>query len=458
MRIIFVLLLVGLLPACKKVHIDREFNQLKKTTQDITGSEIIYDSKVSHQDTEANIKNSFSKGLSRQAAVKIALMNNPVLQAEFENLGISKADLIQAGLYTNPTTNNVFRFATHGETRQTNIENVLTGTISDLWQVPFRKKIFEDELEITTLRILTTILDITENTKSAYDRCIKANLQLENEKIILTYTNELRDEIYYRQLFGYTDDLDKYNIDAQLASVKATIAALEKQQKNAYIHLKKMLGITPSDRAIILTDTILTDFGIPSLAELESYALQYRPEIQIFQFKMKRYEHTVRYEKSRIWKDVTIGPAYKRDFDRPYQGWGLAANFTIPLFDTNYAQIAKAEFEFEQARKELWAETIEIQKELRTALVSFNKIKKEINQYNDIIIPSYEKGIDYAYTYAHTMQLNMVTAFQAQLNLFHAEKDLIEKYYDIHIAYNQLERAHGKIIGSTSELENNVIY
>lgn len=442
-KTVLLLALFCLIPSCKKVRIEPEFNQLKKTTKNITGSEIIYNSQHD-QILEATIKNSFTKGLSKQRAVEIALMNNPVLQSDFENLGIAKADLIQAGLYTNPQTNNVFRFSTSGVPAQTNIENALTGTVSDLWQIPLRKKIFEDELEITTLRILTTILDTVENTKSAYDACVKANLQLENEKVIFFYTNELKNEIYYRQGFGYSDDLDKYNVDAQLASVKVNIAMLEDQQKRAYIHLKKVLGITPTSQLINLTDTILIDFSIPSLKELESYAFEFRPEIQIVNYRMKRYEHTVQYEKSRIWKDVTMGPAYKQDFDRPFRGFGFAANFTIPIFDTNYAQIAKAEFEFEKARKDFRATKIDIQEQLRDSYVSIDKIKKEIESYNDVIIPSYEKGIDFAYTYAHTLQLNMLTAFQSQLNLFYAEKNLIDKYYDLHIAQNKLERAYGK--------------
>ncbi|HEX2977553.1 MAG TPA: TolC family protein [Candidatus Babeliales bacterium] len=446
MIIILLLSIILLLPACHKVSITREFNQLQKTTKDITGSEIIHDSCIKYSDSESAIKDSISYGLSRNEAVKIALMNNPSLQADFEKLGIAKADLIQAGLYTNPTTQNVFRFPTRGEPHQTNIESVMTMALSDLWQVPLRKKIFEDELEIITLRILTTILDVVENTKSAYDACVKANLLLENEKIILSFTKELRDETYYRQLFGYSNDLDKDNADAQIAIVRAALVEIIKEQKRAYLHLTKLLGITPSSKKFVLTDTILDDVQTFSLSDLESYALDYRPEIQIARLKMKRYEDTVRFEKARIWKDVNVGIGYKQDFDKPFRGWGPAINFSIPIFDTNNAQIAKAEFEFERAKKKLRSRRIRIQEELRASLVMINKEKKEISYYNAMVIPSYEKAIDYTYTYANTMQLTMITALKSQLNLYMAEQELIEKYYNLHIAYNKLERAYGKTI------------
>lgn len=447
--IILLLFFILLLPACYKVPITQEFNRLKKVTKEITDSEIIYDSYTKYPEMECTIKSSIANGLSRNEAVKTALMNNPSLQADFAKLGIAKADLIQAGLYTNPTTNNVFRFPTadHGPgTAQTNIESITTGKLSDLWQVPLRKKIYEDELEIITLRILTAILDIVEQTKSAYDACVRADLQLENEKILLEFTKELHAEIYYRQGFGYSSDLDKYTVDAQVAAAQVAMAVREKDRKNAYLHLTQLLGITPSSKEIILTDTIFDAVMVTSLCDLESYALEFRPEMLIAHYKIRRFEDTIRFEKSRIWKDVNIGIGYKQDFDKPFRGWGPAINFEIPLFDTNYAQIAKAEFEFERAKKKLRYRKIKIQEELRSAFNVVNKEKKEIAYYNTFIIPYYEKAVDYTYMYANTMQLNMLTAIESQITLYKAEQKLIDKYYNLHIACNKLERAYGKNI------------
>lgn len=43
-----------------------------------------------------------AKELSADAAVQVALLNNPRLQAEYANLGISESDLVQAGRLPNP--------------------------------------------------------------------------------------------------------------------------------------------------------------------------------------------------------------------------------------------------------------------------------------------------------------------------------------------------------------------
>ena len=44
-----------------------------------------------------------AQGLTRDRAVEIALVNNPSLQATYEELGISQADMVQAGLLRNPS-------------------------------------------------------------------------------------------------------------------------------------------------------------------------------------------------------------------------------------------------------------------------------------------------------------------------------------------------------------------
>lgn len=441
------LIFLLLIPACKKTNIANEFNSLKKTANEITNADIIYDSYKKNPEFEKQISSNLSQGLSRNDAVRTALMNNPQLQAAFDMLGIAKADLIQAGLYTNPYTTNVFRFPTKDRgpgTAQMNIENELLFKFSDLWRVPLRTRIYEDELEIVTLDILNTILDIIEQTKMAYDLCKKTELQLENAHILFDYTQEYRDEVFYRQGFGYSNELDKDNANAQLAAAQVEIIKWEKERLKAYLHLTELLGISPTIQNISLTDSILGNTKIPDIAKIEYQALEYRPEIQIARYKVKRFEDTKRFERANAWKNVDIGVAYKMDFDKPFRGWGPAVNFEIPIFDTNFAQIAKADFELEQAQKKLRYQTIKIEEEVRSAYVEVEQELQEIQQYNESIIPALEHGVDYAYAMARIMQQNMLEAVRAQLNLYHAESVLIEKYYNLHLAYNKLERAYGK--------------
>lgn len=453
-----VVLLFFLFPGCKKVKIKSNFSRLHHKTLVSTGSEIILDNKIRHdiRDIHTN-KDTTDHRLSRNEAVAIAFQNNPELQADFQNLGIAKSDLVQAGLYTNPSINSVFRFPTHNHnsgTSQTNIECVGAVRLSDLWQVPLTKRVAEDLLEIVSLRIFSTILTTAFETKIAYDQCLAAKLYVQNTKNLLATTQELRDEIYYRQLYGYTSDLDKNLIDAKVSKLESTLKQQEAALSNAYIHLKKLMGLTPSSTSIMLIDTLYENITVPELNVMEEYALANRPEIHTAFMKIRQYKDTIRLEKSKLFKFVDIGIGYKQDFEKHFSGWGPYLNFDLPIFNDNYAQVARAEFLLKQAEQELIAERIKILEELNNPYRSFKALEQEIILYKDVILPSHQKAIEYAYTYAETMQLSMVVALESKVQFYEGNSQLIDKFYHAKEELARLERALGEDIKLFNEKIN----
>src|SRR5438045_6207287 len=91
-----ILTMLFLLSGCARVKIGPEFSQLQKRTETSTASSIVLNNKLHHELHDIQfVKNNVSDGISKNEAVKIALQNNPELQADFQNLGIAKADLVQ---------------------------------------------------------------------------------------------------------------------------------------------------------------------------------------------------------------------------------------------------------------------------------------------------------------------------------------------------------------------------
>src|SRR5579871_3972251 len=100
--------LLMLIPAlclggCASFSSDGGFNTVRQIAQERLGKQI----RVNRSDADAQIiatelKPLLAKPLSADAAVQIALLNNPGLQATYAQLGIAEADLVQAGLLRNP--------------------------------------------------------------------------------------------------------------------------------------------------------------------------------------------------------------------------------------------------------------------------------------------------------------------------------------------------------------------
>src|SRR6185437_13942041 len=79
------------------------FANVQKLTCDRT-PRVIRWNQNSPQDTAITreLREMLAKPLGAEEAVQIALFNNRGLQATFEDLGIAQADLVQAGLMSNP--------------------------------------------------------------------------------------------------------------------------------------------------------------------------------------------------------------------------------------------------------------------------------------------------------------------------------------------------------------------
>jgi cobalt-zinc-cadmium efflux system outer membrane protein len=71
--------------------------------------------------TLAFIEGAVANELTAEIAIQIALLNNPKIQATLEELGIGQADLLEAGLLSNPSFEIEIRYP-HSSSLHTNIE------------------------------------------------------------------------------------------------------------------------------------------------------------------------------------------------------------------------------------------------------------------------------------------------------------------------------------------------
>lgn len=436
------------LSGCRKVEINREFYHLKNSTQCITGFDIALLRPAEKSIDLELSKLLFDEGISRNQAIGIALMHNPQLQANFETLGIAKADLEQAGLYTNPDIHGFFWPPLQNSSME--LETGAFFKISDLWQVPLRKDIQKDVLERVTFKILESVLEIMKETRMAYDKVLFAQKQLEIHEDIAKQSIDLRDTIYYRQDFGLSSDLDKYFADVTVSNARLDIIRTQNELSQAYMYLKKMLGIAPTPEPIKLTecfDNQVENFNelLPSLEKMQDIALTSRPEILNAHMKIKQFKDTVRLEKASVFRTVNAGVSFKRDFDGS-QGIGPNFELSLPVFDHNHAQIARAEFLLEQAKKELIAIQFEIQKEVQKHYLDFINLQKEIAVYNTDLLPANEKALSYVNKYEKIMQVTMVTLLQTKTTLYQNKVRFVEVYFNALNAFSQLERAIGKRI------------
>ena len=91
------------LSGCASAALDAGFDDVKTTVQERNGVAISWNN-ATELDRQAadQLGSLLNRPLTADDAVQIALLNNRDLQATYSDLGVAQADLVQAGLFSNP--------------------------------------------------------------------------------------------------------------------------------------------------------------------------------------------------------------------------------------------------------------------------------------------------------------------------------------------------------------------
>ena len=155
----FAILIIPLLvTGCATVNPQKDFDAVSLSSQMKTGYTVTWQQTPEDEaQTQRAVEELRMDGVTQEEAVRIALMNNRDLQAKFEFLGIARADVVQAGLFSNPSIGALFEFPTKGAFGVGPDLNLLF-SLSDLWNVPIRQVIASFDAQRVTLQVIAEIL------------------------------------------------------------------------------------------------------------------------------------------------------------------------------------------------------------------------------------------------------------------------------------------------------------
>jgi outer membrane protein TolC len=429
------LLFVG----CASVKTGQEWKRFQDITRERIDQELLWEKS---EEDQASIRKEVDKlladGLSRQESVRIALLNNRLLQSTFEELGISKSDFVQAKLLSNPTVGAIFRFLISSGSG-TNVEVEGFFPISDLWQIPFRKKAAAARMEATIMRVGEMVMDTAAEAKRAYDAVFYlAETTRETEEILKRFM-EIADQVVIRRDFGFVSDLDIYLAQAMVAETEMEVARLESQKAIVRSHFNRILALGPRQIGYEIQGGEVEELlHVPDLEGAIEYALDHRLDIQMARFKVRQAEKTLELERMRILKHVSLGVSYEKDTDDA-EALGPGFDIQLPIFDQNQAQIAKARYRIRQARKSLQALEGKVREEVTSDLETIHFHRAQVQTFREKIIPFREKAIEYSERWVRAMQLNRLYLLEAQKGLLQSRKEYLRALMEHQRALVNLE-------------------
>ncbi|MEZ5988761.1 MAG: TolC family protein [Planctomycetota bacterium] len=388
---------------------------------------------------EARVRDLCAEGLTLHEAVEVALLHNPGLQAAFHEVGIARADRVQAGLLTNPSLTALLKFPVDGGA--TNIEGGLFASLADLWQVGGRVRGAEAVLTQRILELAHGAVQLAGMVRGAY-----LDAQAAERLLAIAEDNRATADRMVELVEARVEARAATILDANLArleqsrtEVLARDAGLAADQ--ARRRLAGLLGYDALPEGVALTSPLPEAMvALPDEGRLAGLALEHRLDVRAAGEAMQAAVAEWERQSGLVFKRVDVGIVGERNSD-----WavGPGIELELPLFDQNQAQVAKAGERVAQREKTLTAIRLQARQDVGATLARARAGQDAARLFAESILTRAAETLELAREAYRLGRTTIVPVLEAQRSVLEARRAHVVRLRDAARALSELEQAVG---------------
>ena len=322
---------------CASMALDAGFDDVSAAVGERSGSQIFWNNGTElDKDAAEKLDSLLKRQLTADDAVQIALLNNRELQALYSDLGVAQADLVQAGLLTNPIFDAAVKFPTSGQ-GPPRLELTAAMNFLNIFYIPLRKRVAAARFEETKTRVTGAVLDFAGRVRGAF-YAYEADEQILELRRTIVQALDASFEIARRlSQAGNITDLDLARERAQLEAGKLALRSAEisvRQSREELNILMGLWGTNPVANCRTLTRNSRAadgDQGYRTVVAERSLDL-----VQARQRIVGAGEELGLTRWTTLLPDFSVGPKGERN-DGAWEV-GPKLEFPIPLFDQGQAR------------------------------------------------------------------------------------------------------------------------
>ena len=434
-----------LLAGCSSVGPREAFQPVQNNIAVLSGHQVVWNQGTADdQKAEAEVRQRLRSPLGANDSAQIALLNNPDLQATFEEIGISQADLVQAGLLKNPTFAASWRFPDVAP-GLTDAEYSLAQDFLGLILMPLKTKVAQTNLEETENRVTHEVIHLIGEVKTEFYN-YQAETQLELRLNLIIQADQAAVDVAKAQHdSGNISDAGYVNQQAQVATARMALAEAQKQKIRTREKLNRLMGLwgegtnwtaRPNLPAMPESD--------PSLKNLESLAIAQRRDLLALRKQVDGIGQALALKTNTRFLPVSINIGV--DTEKSPDGQrvtGPTLDLELPIFDQGQGEIAKLAAQYRQAERRLQSLAIRIRSEVREARDTLKINRDQVAYFKKTVVPLNVESVNQAVLQYNAMQVNTYDLFLTKQRELEAERDYIQAWRDYWISRAELEEAVG---------------
>ena len=387
-------------------------------------------------------------GLTREHAVQIALLNNPHLQETYDELDVSQADLLQAGLLSNPSLGGSIGFRTNGSGRP-EYEVSIVQSFLDIFMLPLRKRVARAEFDTETLRVAHAALEVAAEASKEIAQVQAGEQTVELMRSIANGADAAA--TFAGAQFDAGNVTERMVASQRAGSVQAELD-LERDELQLSEHrekLSRLLGLWGPDLGWKLRQKLpaIPEHEEP-LDHLEVRALAQRLDVQAARKEVEMMDNalslarTSRYTGAVNVGAVNVGAHMHQDVTGP-RLLGPSLSLELPIFDQRQALIGRLEAQRRQAQRRLNGVGLDVRSEVRMAKARLELNRHAAQQYLSALLPLRRAVLEQSELEYNAMQMGLYELLAMKKSEVETMRAYLETVRDYWVARAELERALG---------------
>jgi cobalt-zinc-cadmium efflux system outer membrane protein len=384
---------------------------------------------------------SIDDGLTPEEAVAIALWNSPSFQATLADLGIARADLVEAGLLRNPIFSLLFPWGPK------QLEWTLQFPFEALWQRPRRVAAAQLNAQAVGERLVWGALTLVAQTRAAHAEAVIADrrlqLTIENADLV----QRLAGITEARLRAGDISELEARSARSDAARVQVVRRAVEHDRNLARLTLAATIGLdVVGEQLRPVPGEVVDPTACGTEAARLEDALASRPDVRAAEIGIEAAATRARWERARVVTLLGILDANGQG-DEGFE-LGPGAGLDVPLFSRNQGGIGRADAEVERASRQYAAVRAQVVSEVRSATVRVQQADQARNAWREEIVPSLELEQRQAESAYQAGEIPLFALLDASRRLVDGRTRLLDAEADLQRATIALERSIGRSCGT----------
>mgnify|MGYP001147296050 CR=1 FL=1 len=360
----FSILSATLLGGCANFSPDSGFDAIQSASREHLQKDVVWTrDDASRSQTQARVDALLAQPLSSDAAVQVALLNNPGLQAAFNMLGIAEADRVAAQRLPNPG------FSIGRLTRGSEVEweRSLHLSLARLLTMPMRSEIEQRLYEQTRRELVLEVLRLAADTRRAWVAAVAAGQTAQYQQQAMEAAKSGAELARRMAQVGNWSRLKQAREQSFYADAALAVARAEQAKLLARERLVRLMGLDHGGGVQLPERLPDLPKSLPRLPDVEQQAMDSRLDLQAVKLQSEALaKHLGLTRRTRLINVLELGISHNSSNEEPVQR-GYEISFELPLFDWGESRVAAAESRYRQALERARETAVNARSQVREA-------------------------------------------------------------------------------------------